>query len=894
MEQQLLHILDQDNATRTAASDFIESQCESDPVSVFHQLKAIMLSAEPNSRSIELASMVMHKNLLSKQPRFEKLPTSELMTLVINLLQMISSNPNLSSAFLKRSAEICVEVAVKGDGINELIQRMVTLWCMAGQNIKIKVFVLYSIELICEFGGESYEPGVLGIIEQGLNELDSELQVSAAMALTMLLNNTTDAKTLQKYSAAVEKLIQIMVEMIKNNDESKGLKMVQVFDDMASFQPKFLLPFTESLVFLFTEMISSEAVPHSVRVAALNFFLTYSEKNPMALKKSAAFNDKTLVTLFRAFMEDVTEELTDDSKEAVSQSDMEGVVSSLLPSLSEALGAKYLFSKYGPMIVEGLNSGNWKAQYTAMLFIGLLCEGTQQYFKNELPGLLSIILPFLKSDNTKVLHGCLAAVALLCTEYQPDMQKNYYKQILPELIRLMDTSSNINTKINERAASCLINFSRELIAHNEEEEEEEEVDYTYIFEEYIPVITERMAGLFHKGVSTSDFTLLEETLGLVSVLSHLLKTAFVPYYRNFMDGIKQLIANLNSDKLDSKQSSLRCLLIDTAAFLITACADDIATVQGDLTEIVAYLQACVPTLNEEDPMLKSVISFYTVVCQKLEQGFLPLLEHVLHLCLTCAKKAVKIHFEEAETYQDKGENFKSMQFDMKIFGGKKVLSINHAVLELKIIAFECLSVLCKFFSSNFNQQHREIIFDLCKSHLDSLQSTMVKKLCLKMLHHLLKTSNEQEFNLVMDEFCNGIVADIGKLIAKEDEDDLIYGVHKLSKIFAEGTKSKTENINIVLLGPTSALKYAEVCKKVIDKAVRVRGEVIKEFNECDVNDPEIKEEIEGSYDIVTELDRVVTQVCDEVLKFNNADVHNYIVNNINPHLQLLRQPVFNA
>lgn len=889
MEQQLLNLLDPDYNTRTSATDYIETQCESDPLAVFHHLKTVILAVESNTRSIELASMVMHKNLLSNQKRFEKLPTAELMSLVVNLLQLISNNSNLSQAFLRRSAEICVEIAVKGDGAKELIQRMNALWNIAEQNNKIKGFVLYSIELICEFGGDMKEPEVLTIIEQGLNETESELQVSAAIALTVLLNNTKDAKTLQTYSGAVEKLIQLMVEMIKKNDESKGLKMVQAFDDMASFQPKFLLPFTESLVFLFTEMISSDSVPHSVRVAALNFFLTYSEKNPMALKKSQTFNEKTLISIFRAFMEGITEDLIDDTKESVSQQDIEGVVSSLLPSLSEALGAKFLFTKYGPMIIEGLNSNNWRAEYTAMLFVGLLSEGTKQYFKKDLPELLERIIPFLKSSNLKVLHGCLAAIGLLCSEYKPDIQKNYYKQILPEIIRLMDINNNFEPKISGRAASCLINFARELIT--QDDEEEEQADYSYIFEAYIPQIAERMAGLFSKGIATSDYTLLEETLGLISVLSHLLKTAFVPYYRTFMDGIKQLISNLNTEKLTTQQSSLKCLLIDTAAFLITACADDIATVQVDLNELVAYLQGIVSTLSEEDPMLKSVISFYTVVCQKLKDSFLPLLENVLQLSLNCARKSVKIHFEEAETYQDKGDNFKSMQFDMKIFGGKKVLSINHAVLELKITAFECLSVLTKQFCAKLNQQHRDILFDILKSHLDSLQSAMIKKLCLKILHNLLKTSNEKEFNLIMDDLCNHIISDINRQIPKEDENDLIYSMNKLYKIFSEGTKRKLRGLDVTLTSPNNLLKYAEICRKVLNKSIEVRAEIIKGYVGFDLNDPEIKEEMEESCETVAELDRVVMQLSGELTKYNNNDIHNYIISEISPYFfQMIKEP----
>lgn len=48
------------------------------------------------------------------------------------------------------------------------------------------------------------------------------------------------------------------------------------------------------------------------------------------------------------------------------------------------------------------------------------------------------------------------------------------------------------------------------------------------------------------------------------------------------------------------------------------------------------------------------------------------------------KKEIDIQFEDKETFTEKASNYKSIDLDLKIFGGKKVLSLNHSLMEIKI------------------------------------------------------------------------------------------------------------------------------------------------------------------------------------------------------------------
>ena len=909
MEQNLLNILNPDKAVRTQAMDCIESTCEQNPQNTFQQLNALIFNERSQNQSLELALMVLHKNLLSKHQRYEKLDKSETENLMNNLMQMLSmKSDHFSMSFTKRSAEICVEIAVKTQQKLSFANKLTQLWSSDQSKLKLNKFVIYSIELLCEFTENMEElstvtPSLLNIIQSGLVSTDPDLKTSSAMALTTLLNNTKDTTVLASYSSVVQNLIEIMVEMIKNQDESQGLKMIRSFDELASFQPKFLLPFVENIVFVFTEMFASEEVPMPVRIAAMNFFITFSEKNGMALKKSQNFTEKTLITFFKVLMTNIEDEMTKGdkinkelTKEALSESNIEGVITNVLPSLSDTLGAKFMFSKFAPMIIEALGSNDWKAQYSGLLVVGLLCENTKQHFKGDLPNLMKMILPYLNSPNQKVVYGALTALGMLSIEYNPDLQKTYYKELIPQLLKLMDCSGTINSRINTRATSCLISFSRELILVQEDQEDEEEVNYNFIFEEYINAMSEAIANLFGKGVNDSNIILLEEVLGLISVLSHLLKSAFIPYYRKFMDGIKQLISKLNSDQLTAQQTNLKCLLVDTAGFLITGCADDLSTIKEDLNEIVSFLQSLIQSANEEDPILKSALSFYGIVCEKLKNNFAPLLSNVLEFTLKCARKAVKIHFDEAETFTDKGQNFQSMQFDMKIFGGKKMLSINHAVLELKLTAFQTLAILVKNFRNQFDDKVKETVFSLIKSHFESMQSTSVKKLSLKILRNLLKDTTEKTFNLLMDDLSRFIISDLEKLVPKEEQEDLVYYMNKLYKIYADNTKRKLRGLNFDLTSPKSIKPMTEFCVKVLQRSSQLRKEIVERYQGYDLQDPDVKEDIEYDCEGIAELDRCVMQLSGEFVKYSNdSDVQSLIISNLAPYyLNVLENPSCNT
>lgn len=84
-------------------------------------------------------------------------------------------------------------------------------------------------------------------------------------------------------------------------------------------------------------------------------------------------------------------------------------------------------------------------------------------------------------------------------------------------------------------------------------------------------------------------------------------------------------------------------------------------------------------VEEDSILIKSILNFFSVISLLDKELFKPFLNDVLILALKYASKDIEIHFEDKEIFTKKSNKYNSFDLDMKIFGGKKVLSFNHSL-----------------------------------------------------------------------------------------------------------------------------------------------------------------------------------------------------------------------
>lgn len=105
----------------------------------------------------------------------------------------------------------------------------------------------------------------------------------------------------------------MIIEVVKEKDAAQSIKIIDSIDDLTSEQAKFMSPYTDDLLTVFSDIISCEDFDESVKIAAVNYIGTMCQKMPAAIKTSKVFNEKTLVVLYQTLMGSTTEELMDES-----------------------------------------------------------------------------------------------------------------------------------------------------------------------------------------------------------------------------------------------------------------------------------------------------------------------------------------------------------------------------------------------------------------------------------------------------------------------------------------------------------------------------------------------------------------------------------------------------
>lgn len=220
-------------------------------------------------------------------------------------------------------------------------------------------------------------------------------------------------------------LLDVTVEIIKQNDQQDSLKIISNLHDLTTAQPKFVAAFIEKILFIITEVIHSDQLSEAIRISCANYLVTLGQTNTQALKNSSYFAQQTLVILFRVLIANVEEENFDEmenfEENNVSNQSIYSAIVIALSSMAHFMKGKFLFQQFVPLCRESLNSDQWKAQHVGLLLIGILSEDAKKNFMDDFDKIMGLILPFLKSSHPKVVYSCLTSISLLCEEFSPQI-----------------------------------------------------------------------------------------------------------------------------------------------------------------------------------------------------------------------------------------------------------------------------------------------------------------------------------------------------------------------------------------------------------------------------------------------------------------------------------------
>lgn len=593
-------------------------------------------------------------------------------------------------------------------------------------------------------------------------------------------------------------------------DEDRALKVLQNLEKVASVNPDMLVPISSKLVKVITEIFLTRDLPLRVRNSAMYLCGSFTQGLAKKLKKSEFF-DTCVPRLFELLIIEAPamgsfENLSSTSQAKTGQgigNQFEITVQSAaiydniletLAKICEALNIKQTLAKIMPMIMAALNpspdavdaNGNKldvnggvqitdfvnKSRWAGMEVLGSVLDGSKRYYHKDLPNLINLVMPFLDNKCPMVLYSTLTTLGVMSEEYYPLIQKQFGAVLLRKLGTIM-LDEKLHIKLRGRAIGCLVNLTRELLTNCYEDNEDEEArvemqvpltvhekhvslkEIEQIFQGQFETVAQGVVSLFTLAGNTSNFVLLENALVAVSILSNIMSKEFIKCYDFFSDGLKSLLGALSAPnaELTEQQINLQILVVDTFSFLLSGCKSDSqksARVSQDFEMILEFIRRLATTIPPKDPRNKTVLSFWSIVIRNYPEQFQQNRDIIMNSVFRGMGLHVEISMQDTERFQGKSPGVQAVAVDLRAFGGKKILSMDHGSMELKLTAFEVCVVLLKKYSKTLADTAKAQILSLVKNALTTLTSSLVKTACFKLIKLLVKScpASDQKVQLL--------------------------------------------------------------------------------------------------------------------------------------------------
>ena len=244
--------------------------------------------------------------------------------------------------------------------------------------------------------------------------------------------------------------------------------------------------------------------------------------------------------------------------------------------------------------------------------------------------------------------------------------------------------------------------------------------------------------LFTKSLEENCYPLQEEILNVLSMVAVVIGDNFSNYYNVFMPGLKQLLMSLPGTT--PKQITIRTLTIECIGFLVSSIKNNTSLFVEDLNLIMKFLMDLQVSnqLSHDDPHHQAIISVYAQFSTCLKEQFATFLPNIMGNVLQALDIHVDFNLQDETKVEEKQQEKKMAQavFDLKMLGGKKILSVNTDALEIKINAANAVYAISKNVKkayAPFVEQTKMVI----SKYLDYKYSKEIRKCCLKTIHNLI-------------------------------------------------------------------------------------------------------------------------------------------------------------
>lgn len=235
------------------------------------------------------------------------------------------------------------------------------------------------------------------------------------------MSNLEDKQYVKKFSKALPALLQILVETVKQDEES-AIQLIQSIGEIAENHSSLLKPVLEDILLILSEILVAKNLSNNLRNQALFCTQVLARSCDVYIRKSENFRAKILPAYMKVLWEvsqfSVQDWINDTEWEGLSKEDPCFVAKASLSKLTGSLTSKFLLPHFMPLITECIQSSNWAAIYSSIEAIGALTKDSSDSFMNDLDKLMALVLPGFEHSDIRIVYATFTTIEILSSEYE--------------------------------------------------------------------------------------------------------------------------------------------------------------------------------------------------------------------------------------------------------------------------------------------------------------------------------------------------------------------------------------------------------------------------------------------------------------------------------------------
>ncbi|KAI9804140.1 MAG: hypothetical protein M1825_001542 [Sarcosagium campestre] len=743
MAQLLSSLSVSDNITRTKAEERLNKEWvqERPDVLLMALVEQIQRAEDPSTRSFAAVlfrkiATKNHKNPASNESKelFTLLQPAQKEPIRTNLVQALTNEtlPHVRNKIGDAVAEIARQYSDEGEQWPELLEVLFQTSQSPDAGQREAAFRIFATTPgIIE---RQHEDTVLAVFVKGFKDEGAVnasagtarssgdvffVRIAAMEAFASFFRSITK-KAQQKYHGLIPELLNVLPPIKQSQDSEQLSKALIALIDLAEVAPKMFRDQFHDLVTFSITVIQDKDLEDQPRQNALELMATFADYAPQMCRKDSVYTGE-MVTQCLSLMTDIGDDDDDDATEwnnsddlDVEDSDKNHVAGEqCMDRLANKLGGGTLLQPTFGWLPRMMESASWRDRHAALMAISAISEGCREQMVDELPKVLTIVVPALRDPHPRIRWAGCNALGQMSTDFAGTMQEKYHELVLSSIIPVLESPE---PRVQAHAAAALVNFC----------EEAEKA----ILEPYLDSLLDHLFLLL---ASPKRFV-QEQALSTIATIADSAEGAFGRYYDRLMP---VLFAVLRGDQ--SKEFRLlRAKAMECATLIALAVGKE--KLGQDALALVQVLGTIQNNITDpDDPQSSYLMHCWGRMCRVLGQDFTPYLPGVMPQLIELAASAADIQLLDDEEKVAEVEQEDGWEL-LPVKG--KVIGIRTSALDDKHMAIELIVVYAQVLEAAFDPYVAEILEKISLPSLTFFFHDPVRVAAAKSIPQLLNSSKK--------------------------------------------------------------------------------------------------------------------------------------------------------